>query len=212
MGFIYKVTNKINNKVYVGKTCESIEKRFMEHIQEAKTNDKNRPFHKALNKYGSENFYIEQLEEIESNKLDEREKYWIQKENSYIGFQNSNGYNATLGGDGALTYDYRLIIEDYLLTKSKTQTAKNFNCCVETVTKACNDYNIKTISKASGVKILRISLEGEEKSYTSIRQAAEELALILNKNSQTIRKRITYVIRHKPEQKAYGYYWKELKI
>ena len=35
-GFIYKITNKVNNKIYIGKTMTSIEKRFQEHIRESR--------------------------------------------------------------------------------------------------------------------------------------------------------------------------------
>lgn len=208
MGFIYKVTNNINNKVYIGKTLHNIEKRFNEHKWEAKTNAKGRPFHLALNKYGSENFSIEILEEVEFNKLNEKEIYWISFYNSYIGFPQSNGYNATLGGDGTIKSDYELIISDYLITKSKQQTAKNFNCCVETVRIACEIYGIKTINNSTGRKIQRIDENNNIQEYNSIKQAAEEISEKTDKNAQTIRKRITYVLNHDVTQRAYGYYWK----
>ena len=35
-GFIYKITNKVNNKIYIGKTMTSIGKRFQEHIRESR--------------------------------------------------------------------------------------------------------------------------------------------------------------------------------
>lgn len=47
-------------------------------------------------------------------------------------------------------------------------------------------------------------------TYESIRKASEELSISLNKEAQTIRKRITNVVNHHPEQKAYGFYWKLL--
>lgn len=48
-----------------------------------------------MNKYGINSFSIEQIEECESERLDEREKYWISRFDSY-----SNGYNMTIGGEG----------------------------------------------------------------------------------------------------------------
>lgn len=211
MGFIYKVTNNQNGKIYIGKTTENVEKRFREHLQEAFTDNKNRPFHKAICKYGRESFSVETIEEVPNSILNEREIYWIDFFNSYVGAKDNKGYNATRGGEGSFVYDYSLIVEDYLKTQSKEQTAKNLNCCVETVRKACNEFRIDTFNNSCGVKIIRIDPNNKllTKEYKSIKAAAEELAESLGKNAQTLRKRITYVIRHAPEQIAYGFYWKE---
>ena len=52
-GYIYKITNLINQKAYIGKTVNSIEKRWSEHQREAqRERAENRPLYKALNKYG----------------------------------------------------------------------------------------------------------------------------------------------------------------
>ena len=52
-GFIYKITNTINNKVYIGKTLSSIEKRFAEHKEDShRPQEQIRPLYRAMNKYG----------------------------------------------------------------------------------------------------------------------------------------------------------------
>ncbi len=211
MGFIYKVTNNINKKVYIGQCTISIQERFKQHLADSKNPSKcHRPFYDAINKYGRENFSIELIEEISNLLLNDREKFWIKYYNSYIGFENCNGYNATLGGDATITKDYEAIVNDYKITKNKTQTAKNLNCCVETVTRALNSYHLSTINKNRGKKIQRIDSDGNTKEYNSVKQASLEIAEKLNKNIQTVRKRINYVTLHNLNQKAYGYYWKEL--
>lgn len=64
MAFIYVITNDINSKRYVGKTNNSIEKRFKEHIKNSKRERcEKRPLYNAMNKYGIEHFHIEELEE-----------------------------------------------------------------------------------------------------------------------------------------------------
>jgi len=210
MGFIYKVTNNINGKVYIGQSIFKIEKRFNQHLSDSKKPSKcHRPFYDAINKYGQENFSIELVEEVNNDELNDREKYWIAFYRSYIGFNDCRGYNATLGGDSKLTNDYQIIVEDYLKTKNKTQTAKNLGCCVETVNRALESNHIATISKCGGRAVIRIDEYGNKKEYESIRQAAEEIAETQQKNLQTIRKRINFVLLHRPEQKAYGYFWKE---
>lgn len=211
MGFIYKVTNNINGKVYIGQSIFEIHKRFKEHLSDSnKPSNSSRPFYNAINKYGKENFSIELIEEVDNDYLNDREKFWILKYRSYIGFDDCQGYNATLGGDSKLTKDYKIIVEDYLITKSKIQTAKNLNCCVETVSRALVSFKISTINKSAGKSIARIDEAGNEIIYNSIRQAAQEIAKKENRNLQTVRKRINYTILHKPNQKAYGYYWKEI--
>lgn len=98
MGYIYKITNEINQKVYIGLTSKSIEERWKQHIQASKNLSLNRPLYVALRKYGIENFSIKLIEEVDDDFLGEREIYWITYYNSY-----KNGYNATLGGDGKWT-------------------------------------------------------------------------------------------------------------
>lgn len=55
------------------------------------------------------NFYVELIEE--TNNPEEREQFWIRYYNSYVGFSNCQGYNATLGGDGKAYIDREPIIE-----------------------------------------------------------------------------------------------------
>ena len=94
MGFIYKVVNTINEKVYIGQTTGFVEDRFKEHKQEcSKGYNPKRHFHMAMKKYGFESFTIHLLEEVPNHCLDEREIYWIAYYDSY-----SNGYNSTTGG------------------------------------------------------------------------------------------------------------------
>ena len=66
MPYIYKITNLINGKIYVGKTSNTIEERWHEHIHDStKEKCEKRPLYDAFNKYGISNFQIEQIEEIE---------------------------------------------------------------------------------------------------------------------------------------------------
>ena len=76
MSFIYKITNDINNKVYVGKTNLSIEERFAQHKKDAfKDKNEKRPLYSAMKKYGVNHFYIEQIEECDATVAGLREQY-----------------------------------------------------------------------------------------------------------------------------------------
>ena len=59
-GFIYKITNDINDKVYIGKTTlSSVEDRFQEHLKDSqRVRFEKRPLYNAISKYGIENFHI----------------------------------------------------------------------------------------------------------------------------------------------------------
>ena len=59
MAYIYQIINKVNGKIYVGKTNFSIEKRFKEHCHDAfQPRNESRPLYAAMRKYGVENLYI----------------------------------------------------------------------------------------------------------------------------------------------------------
>ena len=93
-GFIYKITNRVNNKVYIGQTRFTIEHRFKQHIKNYNIEHRKQALYLAFDKYGIENFVVEQVEECPIEKLDEREIYWIAYYDSF-----KNGYNLTLGGN-----------------------------------------------------------------------------------------------------------------
>ena len=92
---IYKITNLINGKAYIGQSVD-IRRRWNKHRYNAfnpNSESYNFPICCALRKYGVENFKFEIIEECINDKLDEREIYWITYYDTY-----HCGYNNTLGG------------------------------------------------------------------------------------------------------------------
>lgn len=103
MLYIYKFTNKINGKIYIGQT-NNIENRKRNHKSEAfnkKSNGYFLPFHSAIRKYGWDNFKFEIIEELPDEMgrdyLNEREIFFI---TYYKSLKTENGYNITKGGEG----------------------------------------------------------------------------------------------------------------
>lgn len=105
---VYKVTNKINGKLYIGKTY-NFEKRKREHI--LNKND-NLPFHNALKKYGEENFEWEIIDTSDNDEeIKQKEIYWIKKLNTCIKSKKSNGYNITVGGEGGVSWNSEPVVQ-----------------------------------------------------------------------------------------------------
>lgn len=106
MGYIYKIVNDINDKVYIGQTQRSIQERWNEHLKESKNTRSHTHLYNAMRKYGIDQFHIEIIEEVTNNILNEREIYWISQYNSFY-----NGYNSSLGGEGNKIIDNQLVLK-----------------------------------------------------------------------------------------------------
>jgi group I intron endonuclease len=113
---IYKAENIINNKVYIGKTIQTLNSRINQHKYEAfESNRYNFYFYRAIRKYGWDNFQWEILCETDSeSKLNVLEKFYI----AVYGKMNKL-YNCTNGGDGGFSFT-----EETLKKMSKAQTGR----------------------------------------------------------------------------------------
>ena len=214
MAYIYQITNNINGKIYVGKTTKNnIQERWKEHLKDyKKPRCEKRPLYDAMNKYGSENFSIKELEECSLEELNDKEIYWIEKLGSF-----KYGYNATIGGDGKQTADYDLIIKYYNLYHNIAEVHRQLGYDYETIKSALLNKNITIIPSAKislitqGKKIKQYDLNGNYlKSFNSCGQAAKYL---INNNYTTSLKtslvsgHIGQVCNNK-RKTAYGFKWK----
>lgn len=97
---IYLHRNKINNKVYIGQTKQTLAQRFR---KEGKGYVKCTHFYRAIEKYGWDNFEHIILEENIKNlaEANEKEKYWIAY---YNATDKNKGYNCTTGGNEGSTW------------------------------------------------------------------------------------------------------------
>jgi group I intron endonuclease len=94
---IYKATNNINGKIYIGQTVRSLDYRIYGHIYEA-NNGSELLLHRAIRKYGSQSFKWDIIDTADDRKvLNEKECYWIKTLNS---MDNTIGYNLVEGGIG----------------------------------------------------------------------------------------------------------------
>ena len=153
---IYLITNKINNKHYVGQTIH-LRRRILKHIRDSLNNVRVEHIllYKAFNKYGIDNFEVTVLYEVEYSDtvkqiLDEKETAYIKEYNSY----GKHGYNQTVGGDAGVL-GYKMTPEQ----REKIRQAALANCSNR---KYCYAKNLTT---------------GEITSYQSVKEMSEELSI-----------------------------------
>lgn len=143
IGYIYKITNRVNNKVYIGQTHFTVEHRFKQHIKNFNIEHRQQALYKAFAKYGIDNFSAETLEAVDVEKLNEREIYWIAYYDSF-----KNGYNLTLGGDGRL----------YSWTDSQYEEIKSLYLSGFTSKKIAELYKVSPYTILGILKSLRVKL------------------------------------------------------
>lgn len=204
MSYIYKITNKVNNKVYIGKTDQLPEVRWKQH---KKYFDKKvgyiKPLYLSMQKHGVDNFSFEILGKFNKDELSIKEVEFIKLYKSYGKF----GYNATLGGDGKKMYEEEEVLNIYKNLKHVSKTAAQLNISRITVRNILKRNNINTSNNiklnAKTTSILQYSLLNifiEE--FSSMRDAVSKLHLSIKASAHISRccsgKRIS----------AYGFKWK----
>ena len=129
---IYKITNKVNNKCYVGQAID-IDARWKKHRAVAfNPNDScyNYPLYRAIRKYGLDSFIFQIIEECTPDMLNDKEIFYIAKYDSY-----ENGYNQTRGG-----HDHS---DQYKLTTTDVnKIIERLKNTFDTANIICNDFGV----------------------------------------------------------------------
>lgn len=184
-GFIYKITNRVNNKVYIGQTRFTVEHRFKQHIKNYNIEHRKQILYKAFEKYGLENFSAETLEEVDVERLNEREIYWIAYYNSF-----KNGYNATLGGSGNLYIwtdsQYEEMRSLYLSGFTLKDIAFRFNVSQETIRGILKSLNVKL--RHNPMDMNRVEADSLIQSYTGGLKTLTDIAKEYNTDRQTVKR------------------------
>ena len=90
---IYKITNKVNGKIYIGQTTMPLQRRWYLHCHKSSGCT---ALHNAIQKHGSTNFTVEQIDiACDKSELDKKEQFWIEHYQSVV----PNGYNLKSGGN-----------------------------------------------------------------------------------------------------------------
>lgn len=149
LGNLYIIRNTVNDKVYIGKTYNTIEQRFKEHKQEVKKGTKYKLYN-AMRKYGEDKFYVELIGQFDEGVLEEKEIEYVAKYDSY-----HNGYNSTLGGGGwrQIELNEKEIIYDYKKGLNIAQIAMKHSVSTHTISKFLVNENLHRIDGEKNQKI-----------------------------------------------------------
>lgn len=214
MGFIYKITNKINGKMYIGKTLHSNpENRWKEHLNDFnRPHCEKRPLYEAMNKYSVDNFSFEVVED--TNNENEREQYYINLYRTFVGFDDCNGYNATIGGDGKR---YRLVLEEeieevvslYKEGKTVKELANYFEVDTSTISRVLRENNINI----EQFMLERNSFYQNKKKVVQLDKNTNEIIAYFESTAEAgraINKPRTHIsaVCRGERKSAYGYKWK----
>lgn len=208
MGQIYKITNLINNKVYIGQTKYTAELRLQGHLRDMTRPEKSEyPLYRAFRKYGLQNFRLDILEDCPNDSLDEREIHYIKFYNTYY-----NGYNQTLGGQGtrSLELDNNQIVSEYREYNSMSKVASLHNVTAHTIKMILIYNGVKITSGNSNEEIGLIQLDKclRPLNYFESKQDAYKW-MVDNYKSDLKRSTFYYYSKRAYENygMALGYYW-----
>ena len=119
---IYKVTNILNGKVYIGQTKRTLEARWVQHCCDANSRIHCFNLQKAIKEHGADNFKIEQIDSADSKaEADEKEVFWIKFYNSM-----EEGYNASPGGRAGGHRKKIRAVESGLVFDTIVEASKHF--------------------------------------------------------------------------------------
>lgn len=133
-GNIYKITNIVNGKIYIGCTIHSLKRRFSEHLYRCEKTDINTKLYNSIRKYGIESFKIELIEECDLNVIYETEKKYIELYDTF-----NNGLNSTFGGEGCLGYTHSSEIRKKISEIIKDGRSHKGKCYEDIYGKDCDE-------------------------------------------------------------------------
>ena len=192
MGYIYTITNKTDNKTYVGQTVQDVELRWKDHL---KKRSNCRYLKSAFNKYGVDNFVFKLVCITFDNMLDDMEIQYIEKYKSLV----PNGYNLRRGGNSGRHHaETKQKISDTLkiryqngLIHPRNQlgiphseiTKKRISESLKGRKISQESINKRIISRRIN-KIIQFDIEGNRlNSFDSCKEAAEYIGISLAKIS-----------------------------
>lgn len=165
---VYKITNDINDKIYIGQTVGSLNERWRRHTWDCTIKRNAMAITSAIIKYGIENFHIEKIYEASNiDELNEMEKYYISSYNSL----SPNGYNLCTGGNNKrLSDETKKKISESNKGKVASEESKK-KMSISQAGKVVSEETKKKLSdffkgKKPSQNAIEASIEYNKKTYT----------------------------------------------
>lgn len=208
---VYKITNKVTGKIYVGITNQGSGARYRHHWYEARIGE-SAPIHRSMAKYGEENFTLEIIDFAETyDELKEKEKFWIKELNSR---DRNVGYNLTEGGDGTFGRMHSEETKEKIRQKAigRTASEETKQKMSETRTGKCSDKqkeHLKRIAlQTKAIPVLQFLKTGEFVArYESVSEAARQTGI----NSDTIERQLKKPLKNLNDHRI-KFIWKKEEI
>jgi group I intron endonuclease len=180
---VYKITNIINNKIYIGSTNQTFLKRLTQHYFELrKNNHKNDHLQYSWNKYGEDNFIFEIIEVTDKKETLEREQFWM---DYYECYNKSIGFNINPKATGTPNLSKETIekrrqtmLNNYKEGKIKPFFSKGFTPWNKGM-KMSKKHN-ENLSNSAKKRIC--TKEGKKKRSDSLRKKSK-IVLVYDKNN-----------------------------
>ena len=208
MGYIYKATNKVNGKVYIGKTENDIKIRWAAHVSSSfnkRSREYSFKFHNAIRKYGKDAFDVEVIDDVEPSETASREQYWIEFYDSI-----KSGYNTTFGGEGSTRYSDELFLSCWKSGMTIGEIQRKYGISRNTVSARCREFvsreeihdrTFQRLKEKNGTPVYQYDLNGNYiGEYCSANEARRQTKI--NHIDATARGE---------RNKAGGYIWSYIK-
>lgn len=118
--FIYKITNKVNGMVYIGRT-KCVYRRWREHCRCARIGKTDCKLYEAIREYSPENFTVTTIDHaVTKDEANEKEIFWIKHYNAV-----EEGYNTSPGGRNGAAHKKVMCVETGRIYNSRVEACKD---------------------------------------------------------------------------------------
>lgn len=212
-GIVYKISNSVNDKIYIGSTTRKLSLRWTEHKKMSKKGS--RPLYKEMREFGVDKFLIEVIEVVDVKNLLNREAFWISYYKSY-----DAGYNISRTGTSCSKFTKNDVNDIIKLSKSGNTLAeisRTYSCDPNTISALLKKNGVNYSNNTKNYILSRgspvIMLSKPDYAIVNVFSSMNEDARFVCKSENKSLKHVYGIAGHIKKSiirngTAYGYIWK----